>query len=79
MVIGNVVAWSEKLLCQFEMMSRRLDILMEMLLWLLRYFFVDGGGRGCCVVWLGMLVLSWLEMLLFDTCGGTVVEKNEKD
>jgi hypothetical protein len=40
-----------------------------------------GGWRGCCpgVVGLEMLLLSWLEMLVFDTCGGTVVEKNEKD
>jgi hypothetical protein len=53
---------------------------MEMLLWLLEVLFC-GGWRGCCpgVVGLEMLLLSWLEMLVFDTCGGTVVEKNEKD
>ncbi len=80
-VVGDVVEWSEMLLFWFEMLLRRLEIPMEMLLWLLAMLFCCGGWRGCCpgVVGLEMLLLSWLEMFVFDTCGGTVVEKNEKD
>ncbi len=38
------------------------------------------GEAVVLVLWvLEMLLVSWLEMLVFDTCGGTVVEKNEKD